>query len=116
MIYSGDQFDQACQICFSERTFPDGENIEEYDISSPDFTYLLKEHFFVTDHHFIFSYGYDGNRCYAVYDREDDKMIAQGKIKNDLIETFVSFLVGAMGTCLSKKSIPIYYINISPLY
>ena len=47
---------------------------------------MLKEHFFVTDHHFIFSYGYDGNRCYAVYDREDDKMIAQGKIKNDLIE------------------------------
>ena len=106
MIYSGDQFDQACQICFSERTFPDGENIEEYDISSPDFTYLLKEHFFVTDHHFIFSYGYDGNRCYAVYDREDDKMIAQGKIKNDLIENFRFFHRWGNGNLLIEEINP----------
>ena len=55
---------------------------------------------------FIFSYGYDGNRCYAVYDREDDKMIAQGKIKNDLIENFRFFPRWGNGNLLIEEINP----------
>lgn len=91
IIYKGDEFDKEYQIRFSERAFPVAESIESYDILSPVFTYLVKEHFFVTDHYVIFDYTCDGERCHALYEKAGDRTLGAGKVKNDLIADFRFF-------------------------
>lgn len=77
-------------INFSKQKFPLNENINNFDITDSNFTYLVKSNFYVNEKFLIFDYINGGKRYYCIYDREEKSNIS-GLINNDLIDNFRFF-------------------------
>lgn len=90
IIYGDDEFEEIFQIRFSQNAFPSDQFIGDYDIFSPDFLYLIKNHFFVTEKFFLFDYDKDNKRFMSVFDRVN-RELNTGEIKNDMISNFRFF-------------------------
>ncbi|MDR2915938.1 MAG: 6-bladed beta-propeller [Tannerella sp.] len=76
------------KIQFSKNNFPEKENINDYDIFDPNFNYVLKENFYVTDDYLIFDYFYNGYRSFCFYDLKNRNTFSN-IVENDLLEGFI---------------------------
>jgi hypothetical protein len=77
-------------IDFKKRKFPDKDHVNNHDISDPDFFYLIKRNFYVSNKYLIFDYFKNMQRHYCIYDRKNKTNIS-GVVANDLISNFRFF-------------------------
>ena len=78
------------EIKFDKRNFPENENINDYDISSYGFNYMIKHSYYLSEKYFIFEFFIDNVRHFCFYD-PNNKQATSGIVKNDLIKDFRFF-------------------------
>lgn len=89
-IYSGRDFQAQYHLNFGNKEFSDDLNIEEQDINDPDFKYILKNNYYLSDRFFLFDYWIRDERHYCVLDKKcEEKHI--GIVKNDLTQDYRFF-------------------------
>lgn len=89
-IYKGEDLQPVYHIRFKRKGFPDDINIEEQDVNSPDFQFIVKNNYYVSDHFLIFDYFVEGERAFCVFDKLNNKKEI-GFVSNDLIPDFRFF-------------------------
>lgn len=77
-------------VNFQKRKFPDQENINDYDIMSLDFPFLVKHNFYITNKYVVFDYMYKQSRFFTIYDIHED-VSRSGLVENDMILNFRFF-------------------------
>jgi len=97
-------------IDFGRRRFPTRDNVNNHDITAPDFRFLLKRNFYLSDRFLIFDYFMDWNRHFNVYDRIDGINIT-GVVNNDLIENFRFFPQWGNDNYLIEMLYPEHLLN-----
>lgn len=91
-IYSQNHPDFAYKLDFKDKTFPEDKlNIEEYDLYSTQFPFIVREHLYQYNNHLFISYFYDGKRHFAHYDICHNQSLFNGEFINDLIPKFRFF-------------------------
>lgn len=89
-IYSSDDFQVLYHLNFNDKEFPDNLNIEEQDINDPNFNYIVKKNYYMSERFFLFDYLMEGERYYYVLDKmNSDEYI--GLVKNDLMQNYRFF-------------------------
>lgn len=92
IIYSitDDNIKPEYVINFNERKFPENKNINNYDLSDPNFSYFVKENFYKSTRYLIFDFTSKRKRNFCIHDIEK-KTTKSGEIDNDLITDFRFF-------------------------
>lgn len=83
-------FDPVYRIRFSKGNFPEGENVNDYDIADSSFPYIIREHFFISDKYLIIDYFYNESRHFCFYDKRK-QTLRNGIVENDLLKDFRFF-------------------------
>lgn len=89
-IYSGNNFQIQYHLNFENRKFPDDLNIEEQNVSDPDFNYVVKNNYYISSRYLIFDYFVQGQRAFCVLDKLNNKLNI-GVVENDLIQGYRFF-------------------------
>ncbi len=92
IIYSDNhkELQMDYKIEFSKNNFPEEENINDYDIFSPEFHYIIKQNFYMSDKYLIVSYFHENDSRFCFHDLRD-KTTLSGIVKNDLLKDFIFF-------------------------
>lgn len=91
-IYSQNHPDCTYKLDFKDKTFPEEKlNIEEYDLYSPQFPFIVREHLYQYNNHLFISYFYNKKRRFAHYDMDSKQSLFNGEFINDLIPQFRFF-------------------------
>ncbi|MDR1783172.1 MAG: 6-bladed beta-propeller [Dysgonamonadaceae bacterium] len=78
------------QIRFDNDGFPENENICDYDISSPNFNFVIKHNFYLSDKYLILEYFHKQKRYFCIHELADGNTVS-GIVENDLIKDFRFF-------------------------
>ena len=89
-IYHGENLDPVYWVRFVGKEFPNEQNVEEQDVNSSDFNYVVKNNYYVSNRYFIFDYLIQDQRVFCVVDKSNDK-VEVGVVKNDLIQGYRFF-------------------------
>lgn len=100
----------AYEIKFDLKNFPQNENINDYDINSPNFRYVLKRNFYVSNQFLIFDYINNNKIHFCVHDMKN-KETNFGIVHNDLINDFRFFPRWGNGNYLLEEVESIYVIE-----
>lgn len=77
-------------INFNERKFPKNKNINDYDITDPNFYFLIKHNFYKSNKYLIFDFISKTRRYFCIHDIKEN-ITKAGLITNDLIKNFRFF-------------------------
>ena len=88
--YNNHNFSPKYKIKFNKLNFPEKENIYDYDIYGPNFPYVVKRNFHISDKYLIFDYFYDKKMYHCFYNLSTEEL-SNGIMNNDLVENFRFF-------------------------
>jgi hypothetical protein len=82
-VKEGNEWKEYAKYSFGYKTFPDDKNLFEYDITSPEFPYMLRNNFFISKSFLIIDFMKDNKRYFSFYDK-NMQSLKSGKIVNDM--------------------------------
>ena len=105
----GKEWMKEIQVSFKNKTFPENEDIQMYDISSSDFPYILREHYFISNKYIIIDFSTNKGRCFSFYNKET-KQVETGLAQNDLIPDYDRFFPRWQGDDFLIESVNAEYV------
>ena len=100
---------KAIQVSFKDKTFPENEDIQMYDIYGPDFPYMLRNHYFISNKYIIVDFSTNMQRYFAFYNKET-KLVETGLAQNDLIPDYDRFFPRWQGNDFLIESVNAEYV------